>query len=151
MASDELLDRLDAVWDQMPAPARDAINGWTAGVAEETLSLRALLAEARDLLPTYEDEGGETAGLCEAICIMGADLDRARAALETAERELGALLVGKRWPAIERIKRDTEARIVAWLRERNKDEWSAEVRGRVEWYATHIDRAEHRKGAGDGE
>lgn len=49
--------------------------------------LRALLAEARDLLPTYEDEGGETAGLCEAICIMGADLDRARAALETAERD----------------------------------------------------------------
>ena len=52
MASDELLDRMDAVWKQMPAAARDAMNEYAADLARESLAATSEIARLRAALET---------------------------------------------------------------------------------------------------
>ena len=104
--------------------------------------LRAERDEARAALET------ERARTAACFQTWKAEVIALLARIETAERELSALLAGKRWPAIERIKRDTEARIVAWLRsistENTAYSWQRQMT------ADRIERGDHRKGVDDG-
>ncbi len=79
-------------------------------VRDERDEARTLLAEARELLPTYEDESGATAGLVEAICIEGGELERARA--RVGELEADASEFSRRHSNLaETVVRPLQARV----------------------------------------
>jgi len=105
MASNELLDRMDAVWKQMPAAARDAMNEYAADLARESLAatseiarLRAALDRVRVCMECVADPRATYGAVCghhshsqrrpEAVAVECLNL---RAELETAEAKLRLL------------------------------------------------------------